>query len=423
MPIKSMLSINEQPFQVDDLIEGDARIELQKFSANSFDSIVTDPPYELGFMGKKWDGTGVAYDSLLWMECLRVLKPGGYLLAFSSARTYHRMACAIEDAGFEIRDQIMWVYGSGMAKGMDISKAIDKKAGANRKIIGKSFRHGGGINHVYGVGMGDGNIPDLTAPATELAQKWEGWNTTLKPAHEPICMARKPLECTVIDNLIRYECGGINIDGCRVPSIDFAVPVEDKRPHSSKNCYGDFGASPNEHNGSGATHPDGRWPADLILGHSPDCIEGQCVEDCPIQLMNRQTGIKRAGGYPPAGNNRSKISTFGDPSIRGERKFSNTEGYASRFFLQINPDSFIYCGKASQRERAGAKHPTIKPLKLIRYLTKLITPPEGLVLDPFIGSGTTALACIAEGFNFIGIDLDLSECNKRIDNIDVSLLN
>ncbi len=359
--------MSQQPFQIDDLIEGDARIVLQKFPANFFDSVVTDPPYELGFMGKKWDGTGVAYDPLLWMECLRVLKPGGYLLAFSSARTYHRMACAIEDAGFEIRDQIMWIYGSGMAKGMDISKAIDKKAGAKREVIGKSTRHGGGINHIYGVGMGDGNIPDITAPATELAQKWEGWNTTLKPAHEPICMARKPLDGTVVENLIKYECGGININNCKVLSDD-----------------------------------EERWPADLILGHSADCIKGQCSEDCPVQIMNQQTGIKKAGGHSSAGNNRSKASTF---------------------FMQINPDSFVYCGKASQKERAGSKHPTIKPLKLIRYLTRLVTPKNGLVLDPFIGSGTTALACLAEGFHFIGIDLDLSECRNRIDNIDISIFN
>lgn len=388
MSTEAILNMSKVSFQVDVLIEGDARIVLQKYPANSFDSIVTDPPYELGFMGKKWDGTGVAYDSLLWMECLRVLKPGGYLLAFSSARTYHRMACAIEDAGFEIRDQIMWIYGSGMAKGMDISKAIDKKAGAERKVIGKSSRHGGGINHVYGVGMGDGNVPDVTAPATDLAKRWEGWNTTLKPAHEPICMARKPLEGTVIENLIKYECGGININDCKVPSVD-----------------------------------EERWPADLILGHSPDCIEDQCAEDCPIRLMNNQTGIKRAGGYPPSGNVRSKISTFGEPSQRGERKFSNTEGYASRFFLQITPGPFFYCGKASTKERSGSKHPTIKPLKLMRYLTKLVTPKGGLVLDPFIGSGTTALACLAEDFHFVGIDLDLSECNNRIDNIDISIFN
>jgi hypothetical protein len=195
-----------------DIRHGDCREVLKQLPDCSVDSIVTDPPYELGFMGKAWDSTGVAYQVEVWQECLRVLKVGGHLLAFGGSRTYHRLACAIEDAGFQIRDQIMWVYGSGFPKSLNISKAIDKSAGAEREVVSKGMSGKTAIWQEEG-GMGDF---DITAPATAEAKQWEGWGTALKPAHEPIVMARKPLVGTVAQTVLTHGTGGINIDGCRV---------------------------------------------------------------------------------------------------------------------------------------------------------------------------------------------------------------
>ncbi|NDB61562.1 site-specific DNA-methyltransferase, partial [bacterium] len=198
------------------LYNGDSKQILPTMAENSIDSVVCDPPYELGFMGKSWDCTGIANDVQLWKEVLRVLKPGGHLLAFSGSRTYHRMAVAIEDAGFEIRDQIMWVYGSGFPKSHDVSKAIDKAAGAEREVVGET-RKGAQSESTgrYGA-WGDGITP--TAPATAAAKQWQGWGTALKPAHEPIVLARKPVKGTVANNVLTYGVGGINIDGTRVGS-------------------------------------------------------------------------------------------------------------------------------------------------------------------------------------------------------------
>jgi SAM-dependent methyltransferase len=204
------------------VLHGDCREVMRTMPDNSVDAIVTDPPYELGFMGKSWDSTGVAYDIKVWQECLRVLKPGGHLLAFGGSRTYHRLACAIEDAGFQIRDQIMWVYGSGFPKSLNISKAIDKAVGAEREVIGTRRGvvkgTGGRYNwHTDSEDTGQTIISD-TIPTTAEAKEWEGWGTALKPAHEPIVMARKPLDGTVANNVLTHGVGGINIDGSRVGS-------------------------------------------------------------------------------------------------------------------------------------------------------------------------------------------------------------
>jgi hypothetical protein len=200
------------------VLHGDCREAMLTMPDNSVDAIITDPPYELGFMGKSWDSTGVAYDITVWQECLRVLKPGGHLLAFGGSRTYHRLACAIEDAGFQIRDQIMWVYGSGFPKSLNISKAIDKAAGAEREVVGKD-KAGTGLGLMDKSSTIGGEF-DITAPATAEAKQWEGWGTALKPAHEPIVMARKPLEGTVAQTVLTHGTGGINIDGCRVGRAD-----------------------------------------------------------------------------------------------------------------------------------------------------------------------------------------------------------
>ena len=207
------------------IIQGDCLEVMRGIPDDCIDSIVTDPPYELGFMGKKWDSTGIAYNVDMWRECLRVLKPGGHLLSFGGTRTYHRMACAIEDAGFEIRDQMQWIYGSGFPKSMDISKAIDKQAGVERASLGKIK---GAVNpkgyKTDGIKQSGGAFKkeyDITAPATLKAKQWDGWGTALKPAHEPIVVARKPLsEKTVADNVLKWGTGGINIDDCRIPTSD-----------------------------------------------------------------------------------------------------------------------------------------------------------------------------------------------------------
>ena len=205
------------------IIHGDCLEVLMTLEDNSIDSIVTDPPYELGFMGKSWDSTGIAYNVELWKECLRVLKPGGHLLAFGGTRTYHRMACAIEDAGFEIRDCIQWLYGSGFPKSLDVSKAIDKKLGAERKTVGlKPYTNDGSIRgNSYNKGGYERVQLPITAPATPEAKQWEGWGTALKPANEPIVLARKPLsEKTIAENVMKWGTGGLNIEGCRIPTED-----------------------------------------------------------------------------------------------------------------------------------------------------------------------------------------------------------
>jgi site-specific DNA-methyltransferase (adenine-specific) len=351
-----------------DCLEG-----IKLIDDNSIDSIVTDPPYELGFMGKKWDSTGIAYNVELWQEALRVLKPGGHLLAFGGTRTYHRMVCAIEDAGFEIRDQMQWIYGSGFPKSMDISKAIDKKFGVEREIIGqredilkkqaKDLREGKRkIVDSLNAGANERNngfvtvSADITTPTTDEAQQWEGWGTALKPANEPIVVARKPIsEKTIADNVLKWGTGGINIDECRVESGG-----EHKRAYQPTNhergVYGKQTAFQ-------PSNKEGRFPANVILD-----------EEAGRMLDEQQEG-------------------------------------ASRFF---------YCAKASKKERGeGNIHPTVKPLKLISYLITLVTPPNGICLDIFEGSGTHAIACIENGFKYIGFELDkhyFDIATKRISN-------
>lgn len=345
----------------------DCRENLKLLEDNSIDSIVTDPPYELGFMGKKWDSTGIAYDVDLWRECQRVLKPGGHLLAFGGTRTYHRMACAIEDAGFEIRDQMQWIYGSGFPKSMDISKAIDKQAGAKRKIVGEKQPSGmlrnGRTDDEMADKWSDQNRKQnfITVPSTNKAKQWDGWGTALKPANEPIVLARKPLsEKTIAENVMKWGTGGLNIDGCRVgtevrnnPQAGFI-----RRGRTDEEVF--LGTDKNRPEGT--VEVTGRFPANVILD-----------EEAGRMLNEQQEG-------------------------------------ASRFF---------YCAKASKKERGeGNSHPTVKPLSLIKYLITLVTPKGGICLDPFEGSGTHAIACIELGFNYIGFELDKQYCeiaNKRLE--------
>ena len=369
------------------LYHGDNRDILATLPDNSVDSCVTDPPYELGFMGKKWDGSGIAYDENMWREVLRVLKPGGHLLSFGGTRTWHRLAVAIEDAGFEVRDSIAWMYGSGFPKSLDVSKAIDKAAGAEREVVGQ---------RTTGIGTGKGTVQvmgdgtrDVTAPATDAAKQWQGWGTALKPAFEPVVVARKPLIGTVAANVQEYGTGALNIDACRIGTSD-VIPDT-----TNNNIRG--GAYGSDTDGRDrdtiySQNPTGRWPANVILD------ESQAAE------LDKQSGVTGGGvrrdNVARIRNNGLGLGTEDtrQGSANSPDNYGDTGG-ASRFF---------YCAKAGKKERPnvdGIAHPTVKPLALMRYLLRLVTPPHGTVLEPFAGSGTTVEACLLENFNSIAIEM------------------
>ena len=385
---------------------GDCREVMRTMLDNSVDAIITDPPYELGFMGKSWDSTGIAYDIKVWQECLRVLKPGGHLLAFGGSRTYHRLACAIEDAGFQIRDQIMWVYGSGFPKSLNIGKAIDKAAGVKGEIIGYSRGVGvspednqfGGINRgSVGIKQVGIDVP-IVAPATAEAKQWEGWGTALKPAHEPIVMARKPLDGTVANNVLTHGVGGINIDGCRVGSgtgETKTVNYPDIRGNNYNNAEGTVEYQ---------VTSQGRFPANFIHDGSDEVLE-LFPSDKPDQSAARFFYCAKAS------------------------KKDRNEGLDG-FAKKREADRIISDGVGGDNPRNRSNtlklnhHPTVKPTDLMRYLCRLVTPPNGTVLDPFTGSGSTGKAATLEGFNFIGIE-QLAEyveiANARIEHAQQSL--
>lgn len=387
--------------------------------ANSVDSIVTDPPYGLSFMGKRWDYDVPSVE--IWAECLRVLKPGGHLLAFAGTRTQHRMAVRIEDAGFEIRDMIAWVYGSGFPKSHNVGKSIDREAGAQREVVGKAAAGSAPLKrgHVNtsggGLSVGTERSPeyDITAPATDAARQWQGWGTALKPAFEPITVARKALVGTVAANVLAHGTGALNIDGCRVGTETVGwggARGGSDDPTQSKGR--------NYRLGEGKARPvEGRWPANLIHDGSDEVLAGF-----------PQTGPSKSGGKAGA----IGYHAGGSGADRGGH--DDNGGSAARFF---------YAAKASKRDRddglegfdrvaTGAMdgnsgrsgqrtagdgvtpveqpvraniHPTVKPTDLMAYLVRLVTPPGGTVLDPFMGSGSTGKAALREGFRFIGIEL------------------
>jgi DNA modification methylase len=386
------------------LFHGDCLKVLPTLEENSVDSIVTDPPYELGFMGKKWDATGVAFNVDVWREAYRVLKPGGHLLAFSGSRTYHRMAVAIEDAGFEIRDQIMWVYGSGFPKSMAIDRQLDKHLGVEREVVGRnpnSRENSTKDNTLFESGT-VGKTDYITKPSSEEAKKWEGWGTALKPAHEPIVLARKPLEGTVVNNILTYGVGGINIDDSRVPGEEIPINKLEMWSGFGEKVKPEYEQEMNN---------KGRFPANLIHDGSEEVTE----------LFPRAKG----GAYP-AKRGKAVATTFASgQETEGGFRAMGDDGSAARFF---------YCAKANKRDRNDGlegfevkrpdtrtktgmgtfdekgvaaqsnHHPTVKPIALMQYLVRLVTPPTGIVLDPFMGSGSTGKACMYEGFSFIGID-------------------
>ncbi len=413
---------------------------LEVIEPNTIDSVVTDPPYELNFMNKGWDRSGIAFQKETWEKSFQALKPGGYLLAFGGTRTFHRIAVAIEDAGFEIRDVIMWVYGSGFPKSHDISKALDKSMGAERTkkiekvrnpkttgnghdgtkgatrpFIEKALKENGGLYEI------DDNIP-----VSEEAKQWRGWGTALKPAYEPIIVARKPLKGTVAQNVMKYGVGAINIDECRVKTNDEMTPRNNKVGQN-----GVFNAS------GGYVEPNslGRFPANFIHDGSDEVVElfpGEAGGGLRTPQNNKSTNYTNT--YTPKEAQYSELNTYGD------------SGSASRFFYTAKASKkdrdeglkLFETGKVGHGNLGNSKglerfdtlgkniHPTVKPCELMQYLVRLVTPKGGIVLDPFMGSGSTGKATMFENrerqanYKFIGIDLDLDNqyceiANARID--------
>lgn len=409
---------------------GDNRDVLRTFPDASIDSIVTDPPYALvsivkrfgkagaaaakpegmggaynrlggGFMGKAWDTGEVAFAVEFWAECLRVLKPGGHVVAFSGTRTYHRMAVAIEDAGFEIRDQIGWAYGSGFPKSHDVSKAIDKASGAKREVVSE-WRTGfsgtlGGKAALGGISGDD--VRTVTRPATDAAREWDGWGTALKPAWEPICLARKPLIGTVADNVLTHGTGAINIDGCRVEAS--AGDINEPTNGSMLGRISDDTWNNSKMRGTKFVARSGRFPANLIHDGSDEVVA----------LFPSEAGaFAPVKGTEPTANGFSGAVAFGGMinRIAGSHHHGDS-GSAARFF---------YTPKADADDRIGSDHPTVKPVDLMQYLVRLVTPKGGTVLDPFAGTGTTGEAAWREGMNAILIERDeayLEDIARRMD--------
>ena len=411
------------------LINDDCLKILPQLEANSIDTCITDPPYHLtsivkrfgkkgsapakigktgaysrhstGFMGKTWDGGDIAFRSETWEEVYRVLKPGATLLAFGGTRTYHRLAVAIEDAGFEIKDCIFWIYGTGFPKSYNIGKGIDKKFGMERKIVGikkhptSKDRTGNKSPYQAENSHLDGNS-NITIPSTLQAQQWDGWGTALKPACEPIVVAMKPRDGTFVNNALKWGVAGLNIDAGRIAGEEVTINTWD----NGAQPFGEGAGKPF----TGRKENKGRWPANVIL------------DEEAAKMLDEQTGELKSGAM-------DSIAKGGNFNVLGKqykRRVQNnaSKGGASRFF---------YMAKTSRKERhAGLEgteknnHPTVKPLELMRYLCKLTaTPTGGTILDPFMGSGTTGKAAKLEGRGFIGIELEkeyFTIAKTKIDN-------
>jgi site-specific DNA-methyltransferase (adenine-specific) len=362
---------------------GDCRELLPGFGPERFGACVTDPPYGLAFMGRHWDRPdNVAFRPDTWRLVLQSLKPGAHLLAFGGTRMFHRLMVAIEDAGFELRDTLCWLYGQGMPKSHDVSKAIDKAAGAERVVVGQG--RSGATAGMQGLGAsGMGGSFDITAPATPEAQQWDGYGTALAPSWEPIVLARKPLSGTVAANVLEHGTGGLNIDGCRLGDGN-GGPRPEYRPNYKNRAYG-------KGLGGGAWDDSrGRWPPNVAL------------DEEAAAMLDAQSGVSTSSDRPRFCSGKRQSVAKGKEYPRVGFGHSDTGG-ASRFF---------YCPKASTRERnAGLgdeqnPHPTVKPVALMRWLVRLITPPGQMVLDPFCGSGSTGIAAVLEGRAFTGLEQD-----------------
>jgi len=486
------------------IICGKSEIELKQFGNNTFDSCVTDPPYNLtsitrprpdqtkngsygkevpfsrvqsrmgGFMGKEWDGTGISFNVKLWEEVYRVLKPGAHILVFGGTRTYHRMACAVEDAGFEVRDMIEWIYGSGFPKSLDISKSLDKMNGIWQG------RAGGIISEINSMSVPNYERVDKGEPITKEAIQWNGWGTGLKPAHEPILLARKPInERNIAMNVLKWKTGGINVDGCRISHLNEEDLKQSSRPNWKSH---NLKSTSKVHHAGAMTggikymhvepHIQGRFPSNLILEccckddelvevndpthpgkykniTNPNSIFGigtgeinkdrviseknkKCLihtnPNCVCRMLDEQSGESKSN---ICNRQPRKVMHFNQLSNPFDMPQYSDKGGASRFFYQAKAsqaERWFYCTICKQaytmKERdahihnAQEKtkfqhlefHPTQKPEKLISYLVRLITPLKGTVLDPFVGTGTTLVAAEREGFNSVGIDSNFEYC-------------
>ncbi len=430
---KTIVHSPQQPILTPDTIICGDNIEVMRtFPSNYFDTIITDPPYGLKFMGKKWDYDVPSIET--WRECLRVLKPGGTLLCFAGSRTQHRMAVNVEDAGFILKDCIMWLYGSGFPKAMDISKQLDKIAGVERETIGSRKAHDIRSNNLMEASQGKGRGTmeyNYTAPPTPEAQLWDGWKSHgLKPAYEPILVAMKPNSGTYANNALKWGVSGLNIDGGRVPTEE-VLSAEYGQP-SGSGCY-NWNTEKTTLDKTGALNTKGRFPANVIL----DEEAGRMLDE-----QAPRTGGGHWSGKVPKDGGLYKLGL----KPMEDKGTDNTYAGASRFF---------YCTKASKKERnIGCEdlaferhadrnmtdgvggdnprnrtnipkqnyHPTVKPLALMEYLCKLTkTPTGGIVLDPFCGSGTTCMACVKTGRKYIGIDDTAEYCEiarKRIKGVN-----
>lgn len=448
------------------IVCGDALQVLRTLPANSIDSLVTDPPAGISFMGKDWDGAKGGRDAWIsWLsdimrEALRCLKPGGHALVWALPRTSHWTACALEDAGFELRDKLYHLFASGFPKSYNVAKGIEgilTRGSANwtdwKHLPGERQE---GENVAYGMTRTNaetGNRPRTYVstgafelePTTEEAQKWDGWGTALKPAVEEWILCRKPLaESSVASNVLEWSTGGINIDACRIGTAADMNPRDfddSKRTAPKFSGILNSGKEGNYRARTGAV-PDGRWPAHLLISHAEDCQPGVCVPGCPALELDEQSGIRKSGGPGVIRQGVNAGAAYGVESRQPGTPLTvyGDEGGASRFFTQ-----FYYAPKASKTERnLGCEHlpakqtfdkntsqqiahinhetgettyndyqpsanqnhhPTVKNQQLMRWLCKLITPPGGIVLDCFAGSGSTGVAALAEDFQFIGIEL------------------
>ena len=404
---------------------------------NFVDSIVTDPPYGLSFMGKVWDYEVPNVE--IWKECLRVLKPGGHLLAFAGTRTQHRMAVNIEDAGFEIRDMIVWVYGSGFPKSMNIGKSLDKVQGNEREVVGSrkadDIRNNNLMHRATGVNENN-HVIEITKGNSE----WEGWGTALKPALEPITLVRKPLsEKTVVENVLKWGTGGINIDGCRI-THDEPQKTTTRRQREA-GCNPDNCGLDSTKNVTASADPKGRFPANFIHDGSDEVVElfptsKSASGKCEYVGTDNNKWIERGGiakkghvvKWEGKGDSGSNARFFYVAKTSKKDRDDGCDELEEKEEVFPGANSFDEEGNRVRSDgsiipplKAKNNHPTVKPTDLMRYLCRLVTPKGGIVLDPFMGSGSTGRGALLEGFKFIGIEMDENYCKiaeARIKAID-----